>query len=91
MDGNAWILERDPLNKYNLFGDSATRVGIFDFLESISTLSKIEAALQQSLSELINVHTPENGLAVSSLERAMLIEARGRLKIVKSNEPLMTK
>jgi hypothetical protein len=46
MDGNAWLLEHDPLNQYNLFGDSSHRVGVFDFLESISTLSKVEAALQ---------------------------------------------
>jgi hypothetical protein len=46
MDGNAWLLERDPLNQYNLFGESSHRVGVFDFLESISTLSKVEAALQ---------------------------------------------
>jgi hypothetical protein len=90
MDGNAWLLERDPLNQYNLFGESSHRVGVFDFLESISTLSKVEAALQQGLSELISVHMPENGLAVSSIERAMLIEARGRLKVVRNNEPLLT-
>jgi hypothetical protein len=90
MDGNPWLLERDPLNQYNLFGESSHRVGVFDFLDSISTLSKVEAALQQGLSELISVHMPENGLAVSSIERAMLIEARGRLKVVRNNQPLIT-
>jgi|APCry1669189241_1035207.scaffolds.fasta_scaffold412045_1 hypothetical protein len=90
MDGNAWLLEHDPLNQYNLFGESSHRVGVFDFLESISTLSKVEAAMQQGLSELISVHMPENGLAVSSIERAMLIEARGRLKVVRNKEPLIT-
>ena len=90
MDGNPWLLERDPLNQYNLFGESSHRVGVFDFLDSISTLSKVEAALQQGLSELISVHMPENGLAVSSIERAMLIEARGRLKVFRNNQPLFT-
>jgi hypothetical protein len=33
---------------------------------------------------------PENGLAVSSIERAMIIEARGRLKVVRNNDPMLT-
>lgn len=60
-------------------------------LESLSTMSRLEAGIQQALAELIKAHRPENGFAVSALERALIIEARARLKLLKTGEPVITK
>ena len=53
VDGYAWYLERNPLSQLDLFGGSSHRIGTLDFYESICTLSKVEAGIQQTLEELI--------------------------------------
>ena len=57
--------------------------GLTDFLESLCAITRIHAACEGAFAELSHVHRPENGLASSCLERAMLREARGRLKILR--------
>lgn len=83
MDGYPWYFARKR-ERIQLLGISERSIGLLDFYESMSTISKVNAALQQSLEELIHVHTPENGLAVSSLERVLIVEARGKLKILRN-------
>jgi hypothetical protein len=90
-DGYPWLLEKDPFNQYCLFGTQSMRVGILDFFDSLATFSRVEASIQQSLYELIKVHMPENGMAISALERALVLEARARIKSLMSGDPLMTK
>ena len=80
-DGYPQLLEVDPFHQYTLFGTH--RVGVLDFLEGLSTVAKLEASLAQSLAELCSVHMPEHGFAVAALERALVMEARARLKILK--------
>ena len=46
-------------------------------------MSKINAALVQAMEELNEVHTPENGLARSCLEKALILEARTKLKLLR--------
>ena len=61
MDGYPWFFS-SPDARVKLFkGDR--KIGLFDFYESLSCLSKINGALSQTLSELAKLHTPENGLA----------------------------
>jgi len=49
---------------------------LFDFYESLGIFPKVNAALHQSLEELINVNKPENGMATSALELELYSEAR---------------
>lgn len=46
IDGYPWYIDRDPFSQYTLFGGHSQRVGVLDFLESLTTFSKIEASLQ---------------------------------------------
>jgi hypothetical protein len=55
-----------------------------DFYDSLCAVTRVHAACVQGFGELTQVHRPENGLASSSLERAMLAEARGRLRVLRN-------
>lgn len=57
--------------------------GLTDFFESFCSITRIHAACEQAFAELSVVHKPENGLAASCLEMAMLTEARGSLKVLR--------
>ena len=46
-------------------------------------MSKINAALVQAMEELNGVHTPENGFARSCMEKALILEARIKLKLLR--------
>ena len=54
-----------------------------DFYESLCAITRVQAACEQAFAELESVHRPEHGLAASCLERSLLLEARGRLKVIR--------
>ena len=54
-----------------------------DFYESLCAITRVHAASEQAFAELESLHRPEHGLASSCLERALLLEARGRLKVIR--------
>lgn len=63
--------------KLGLHTDS---VGLIDFYESLAIFPRVNAALYQTLDELLHVNKPENGLAVSALEMELFKEARLLIK-----------
>ena len=82
IEGYPWFftgLERSGSS----VGQQTGGAGLTDFLESLCAITRVHAACEQAFAELSHVHRPENGLASSCLERAMLREARGRLKVLR--------
>jgi hypothetical protein len=53
-------------------GLQTERAGLTDFFESFCSITRIHAAAEQAFTELSFVHKPENGLASSCLEMALL-------------------
>ena len=53
-------------------------MGLTDFYESLCAVTRIHAACEQAAAELAYVFTPENGMAASCLEQALLEEGRAR-------------
>lgn len=68
MYGYPWFFIATNNTKVN----NGTGGTVVDFYESLSSITLINASLIQTLAELIKVHTAENGLAVSCLERALI-------------------
>lgn len=59
-------------------------MGLTDFYESLCAVTRVHAACEQASGELSYIFRPENGMAASCLDRAMLQEARGLLRVLRS-------
>jgi len=63
------------------------KIGICDFYESLCSITRINAAVVQGFRELSYVHTPENGMASSSMELCYLQICRALMrKIIMHSE-----
>ena len=54
-------------------------MGATDFFDSLCVVTRLHAAIEQASKELHFTFRPENGQYSASMDRAMLIEARGIL------------
>lgn len=82
IEGYPWFFTRTEGSEHSL-GLHTDGCGLTDFFESLCAITRIHAACEQAFAELSQVHRPENGLASSCLEKAMLAEARGRLGVLR--------
>jgi hypothetical protein len=60
-------------------------MGPTDFYESLSVITRINAALVQASEELHSTFKPENGQFSASLDRALINSACGLLKQLRAN------
>jgi hypothetical protein len=58
-------------------------VGALDFYESLGCLTLVHSSLEQSFEEMLKLHPPENGMAESCLENALVISAHAKLKVLR--------
>jgi len=82
IEGYPWFFTQIKGSEHSL-GLHTDGAGLTDFYESLCAITRLHAGCEQAFAELSNVHRPENGLASSCLERAMLTEARGRLGLLR--------
>lgn len=68
-------------NKFR-FTQQSEEIGILDFYESLSCVSKVIAAVQRSFLDTIEAHRPDNGLLTTLLERSMLHYLSAELEVV---------
>lgn len=61
----------------------ARTVGMLDFYEGMSVVTKIYAAIKNALKELESVHRPESGFASSNVESALIAASRMKFKWLK--------
>ena len=54
-------------------------MGLTDFYDSLSVVTRLNAALLQASEELHFAFRPENGQYAASMDRAIMMEARGIL------------
>lgn len=83
IEGYPWFMEKLQ-NETSTVGLHTEGQGLYDFFESLCSITRITAACDQAIQELITVHRPENGLAASALEVAMLNEACGCMRVIRS-------
>ena len=82
-EGYPWFLQKINTESSSV-GLHTEGQGMYDFFESLCSLTRINAACEQAIQELITIHRPENGMAASALEVAMLKEACGCMRVVRS-------
>lgn len=83
IEGYPWFF-KDREDTQTALGLQTTGAGLTDFYDSLCAITRVHGACVQGFGELTLVHRPENGLASSCLERAMLAEARGRLRVLRN-------
>lgn len=82
IEGYPWFFSRS-IEAGEQLGLQNQPTGLTDFYESLCAITRVHAASEQAFAELESVHRPEHGLASSCLERSLLLEARGRLKVIR--------
>jgi len=86
IEGYAWFFSPSKESESRGTGLHTGKAGLTDFFESFCSVTRIHAACEQAFAELSSLHRPENGVAASTLEAALLREARGCLRVVRSQQ-----
>ena len=85
IEGYPWFFANGDASGQST-GLHTTGHGLTDFFESFCSITRIHAACEQAFAELSSFHRPENGVAAACLEAAMLAEAHGCLKTLRSEK-----
>jgi len=63
------------------FCPSSESIGVLDFYESLHAVPRIVSSIHQAVSELNEVHKPDNGLMTAALELCTMRTLRQQLKL----------
>jgi hypothetical protein len=66
--------------------EQGKEIGILDFYESLSYITKIAAVCHHSIKEINEVHRPDNGLISAAMELQVLKYLLAELRAVKGEE-----
>lgn len=66
--------------------EQGKEIGILDFYESLSYITKIAAVCHHSIKEIFEVHRPDNGLISAAMELQVLKYLLAELRAVKGEE-----
>jgi hypothetical protein len=86
IEGYPWFYPRMEGLAPQSTGLHTPGAGLTDFYESLCSITRVHAACEQAFAELSSTHRPENGVAASCLESALLLEARGCLKVLRGQQ-----